>query len=104
MLAGAGTLPNSIRSLAVGGHTSLIGSSLSRSGTILDPLLLGGQGLTLGSISTGSRANVEAMNQALALRRLRPVIDRVFPFAQAIDAYRHFESRAHFGKVAISHR
>ena len=35
--------------------------------------------------------------------RLRPVIDQVFPFEQAIEAYRHFESRAHFGKVVISH-
>ena len=33
----------------------------------------------------------------------RPVIDRVFPFEAAQDAYRHFESRAHFGKVVISH-
>ena len=103
MLAGVGTPANSIRSLAVGGHISLIGSSLSRSGTMLDPLLLGGRGMTLGSISVGSRADFEAMNRALALHRLRPVIDRVFPFAQAIDAYRHFESRAHFGKVVISH-
>ena len=40
MLAGVGTLANSIRSLAVGGHISLVGSSLSQPGTTLDPLLL----------------------------------------------------------------
>src|SRR3954454_24801934 len=79
MLVGAGMLANSIRSLAVGGHISLISSSLSRSGTMLDPLLLGGRGMALGSISVGSRAHFEAMNRALALHRLRPVIDRVFP-------------------------
>jgi NADPH:quinone reductase-like Zn-dependent oxidoreductase len=38
------------------------------------------------------------MNRAIALHRLRPVIDRVFPFDQAPEAYRYFESRAHFGK------
>jgi len=43
------------------------------------------------------------MNRAIALHQLRPVIDRVFPFEQALGAYRHFESRAHFGKVVISH-
>ena len=102
-IGGPGALANSIKSLAVGGHISLIGSSLSRSGTMLDPLLLGGRGMTLGSISVGSRADFEAMNRALALHRLRTVIDRVFPFDQAIEAYRHFESRAHFGKVVISH-
>lgn len=102
-IGGPDTLTNSIKSLAVGGHISLIGSSLSRSGTMLDPLLLGGRGMTLGSISVGSRADFEAMNRAIALHRLQPVIDRVFPFEHALDAYRHFESRAHFGKVVISH-
>jgi len=59
--------------------------------------------MTLGSISVGSRADFETMNRAIALHQLRPVIDRVFPFEQALGAYRHFESRAHFGKVVISH-
>jgi NADPH:quinone reductase-like Zn-dependent oxidoreductase len=31
------------------------------------------------------------------------VIDRTFPFAEAKAAYRHFEGRGHFGKVAITH-
>jgi NADPH:quinone reductase-like Zn-dependent oxidoreductase len=70
---------------------------------MLDPLLLGGRGMSLGSISVGSRADFEAMNRAIALHKLRPVIDRVFPFEEAPEAYRHFESRAHFGKVVISH-
>jgi NADPH:quinone reductase-like Zn-dependent oxidoreductase len=102
-IGGPDTLANSIKSLAVGGHISLIGSSLSRPGIMLDPLLLGGRGMSLGSISVGSRADFEAMNRAIALHRLRPVIDRVFPFDAAQDAYRHFESRAHFGKVVIKH-
>jgi hypothetical protein len=102
-IGGPDTLANSIKSLAVGGHISLIGSSLSRSGIMLDPLLLGGRGMSLGSISVGSRADFEAMNRAIALHRLRPVIDRVFPFDAARDAYRYFESRAHFGKVVINH-
>jgi NADPH:quinone reductase-like Zn-dependent oxidoreductase len=102
-IGGPGTLTNSIKALAVGGHISLIGSSLSRSGIMLDPLLLGGRGMTLGSISVGSRADFEAMNRAIALHRLRPVIDQAFPFEQALDAYQHFEGRAHFGKVVISH-
>jgi NADPH:quinone reductase-like Zn-dependent oxidoreductase len=102
-IGGPATLTNSIKALAVGGHISLIGSSLSRSDTMLDPLLLGGRGMTLGSISVGNRTDFEAMNRAIALHRLRPIIDRVFPFEYAVDAYRHFESRTHFGKVVISH-
>jgi NADPH:quinone reductase-like Zn-dependent oxidoreductase len=68
-----------------------------------DPLLLSGRGITLGSIGVGSRTDFEAMNRAIALHRLRPVIDRTFPFAEAKAAYRHFDGRGHFGKVVITH-
>ena len=43
----------------------------------------------------------EAMNRAISLHKLRPVIDRVFPFEQAAAAYHHLESGSHFGKVVI---
>lgn len=41
------------------------------------------QGHYRGAISVGSRTDFEAMNRAIALQQLRPVIDRVFPFAEA---------------------
>jgi NADPH:quinone reductase-like Zn-dependent oxidoreductase len=43
------------------------------------------------------------MNRVITMHRLRPVIDRTFAFAEARDAYRHFEGRGHFGKVVIRH-
>jgi len=101
-IGGPGTIAKSLRALAVGGHVSLIGASLSPSGTMLDPLLLTGRGITVGAISVGSRADFEAMNRAITLHRLRPVF-RTFPFAEAKAAYRHFEGRGHFGKVVITH-
>jgi NADPH:quinone reductase-like Zn-dependent oxidoreductase len=102
-IGGPGTIAMSLQTLAVGGHISLIGASLSPSGSGLDPLLLTGRGITLGSLSVGSRADFEAMDRAIALHRLRPVIDRTFPFREAKQAYRHFEGRSHFGKVVITH-
>jgi NADPH:quinone reductase-like Zn-dependent oxidoreductase len=102
-IGGPGTIAKSLKALAVGGHVSLIGASLSPSGTMLDPLLLTGRGISVGSISVGSRADFEAMNRAIALHRLRQVIDRTFHFAEAKEAYRHFESRGHLGKVVITH-
>ncbi len=93
-IGGPGTIAMSLKALGVGGHVSLIGTSLSPSGTGLDPLLLTGRGITLGAISVGSRTDFEAMNRAITLHRLRPVIDRVFPFAKAKEAYRHFEDAA----------
>jgi NADPH:quinone reductase-like Zn-dependent oxidoreductase len=101
-IGGPGTIAMSLKTLAVGGHVSLIGASLSSSGTGLDPLLLTGRGITLGSISVGSRVDFEAMNRAIEMHRLRPVIDLTFPFTEAREAYRHFEGRWHFGKVVIT--
>jgi hypothetical protein len=68
-IGGPGTIAMSLKALAVGGHVSLIGASLTLSGTGLDPLLLTGRGITLGSISVGSRADFEAMNRAIAMHR-----------------------------------
>jgi NADPH:quinone reductase-like Zn-dependent oxidoreductase len=103
-IGGPGTIAMSLKALAEGGHVSLIGASFSVSGTGLDPLLLTGRGITLGSISLGSRTDFEAMNRAIAMHRLHPVIDQTFPFAEAREAYWHFEGRGHFGKVVITHR
>lgn len=44
------------------------------------------------------------MNRAVCLHGLRPVIDRVFPCADAGDvraAYRYYATGAAFGKVVI---
>ena len=38
---------------------------------------------------------------AVALHGMKPVVDRVFPFAEARDAYAHLASGGHFGKVVI---
>ena len=74
---------------------SLIDASLSPSGAGLDPLLLTGRGITLGWVSVGSRADFEAMNRAIAMHGLHPVIDRTFSFVEAKEAYRHFEGGGH---------
>lgn len=37
-------------------------------------------------------------------KRLRAVIDRVFPFAEIDDAHRYMESNANFGKIVLSWR
>ena len=63
------------------------------------PLLV--KTIRLQGVYVGSRDMFEAMNRAIALHGMRPVIDRVFPFEEARAAYKHLESGAHFGKVVI---
>jgi NADPH:quinone reductase-like Zn-dependent oxidoreductase len=52
-------------------------------------------------ISVGSTEMFEAMNAAITVNRIKPVIDRVFGFDEAPAAYQHMASGAHFGKIVI---
>ena len=55
----------------------------------------------LAGLMVGSRAMTGDLSRFVEDKRLRPVIDRVFPFARARDAYRHLAQGRHFGKVVI---
>ena len=98
-VGGAGTLPRSIKATRVGGHIALIG--VLTGGGEIDPRPLLMKNLRLQGIYVGSRLMFESMNRAIALAKLKPVVDRVFPFDQAPEAYKHLESGSHFGKVVI---
>jgi NADPH:quinone reductase-like Zn-dependent oxidoreductase len=52
-------------------------------------------------VYVGSVSMFEALVRALEAARIEPVIDRVFPFAEARAAYEHLQSGQHFGKVVI---
>ncbi|KAF0219585.1 MAG: Zn-dependent [Geobacteraceae bacterium] len=100
-VGGAGTLPKSLHAVRIGGRISLIGVLTGAAGEV-NPLPVVMKKLQIQGILVGSREMFEAMNRAISVHGLRPVIDRVFPFAEARDALRHMESGAHFGKVVIS--
>jgi NADPH:quinone reductase-like Zn-dependent oxidoreductase len=56
-----------------------------------------------GGIPVGSRASFEAMNRAIDVNSVKPVVDRVFPWLEAADAIRYLERGANFGKVVLTH-
>lgn len=99
-VGGAGTLARSLNAVRQGGRVSLIGV-LSGAGQV-DPTPVLRKAVTLQGIYVGSRAMFEDMNRAIETAGMRPVVDRVFPFAEAREAYRYLESAAHFGKIVIS--
>jgi NADPH:quinone reductase-like Zn-dependent oxidoreductase len=99
-VGGAGTLGKSLRAVRTGGRISLIGV-LTGGGGQISPLPILMKNCRVQGIYVGSRAMFEAMNRAIALHQLRPIVDRVFPFAEIAAALRHLESGAHFGKVCI---
>jgi NADPH:quinone reductase-like Zn-dependent oxidoreductase len=69
--------------------------------TEFNPLPILMKTVRLQGIFGGSREMFEAMNRAIALHQVRPVVDRVFPIEKAREALRHIESGAHFGKIVI---
>jgi NADPH:quinone reductase-like Zn-dependent oxidoreductase len=98
-IGGAGTLPKSINAVKTGGVVSLIGI-LSGAGSI-DPMPLVFKNARIQGVLVGSREMFEEMNRAMTVNNVHPVVDRVFPFDQAREAYRYLESGAHFGKVCV---
>ncbi len=43
----------------------------------------------------------EHMNRAIAVNKLKPVIDKIFPFEEAREALEYLESGSHFGKIVL---
>jgi NADPH:quinone reductase-like Zn-dependent oxidoreductase len=102
-VGGTGTFPKSLRSLAISGQVHVVGGvSGFTSDVPLREIL--GKLATVNGIFVGSREMFEAMNRAITLHKTKPVVDRVFPFADAAAAYRHLQSGSHFGKVVIGRK
>jgi NADPH:quinone reductase-like Zn-dependent oxidoreductase len=100
-LGGAGTLSKSLRAVKTGGTVAMIGV-LTGPGAGVDPAQILFGGIRVQGVFVGSRAMFESMLRAIEFHSIKPVIDRVFPFDQAVDALHHLESGAHFGKVVIA--
>jgi NADPH:quinone reductase-like Zn-dependent oxidoreductase len=101
-VGGAGTFGHSLRAARVGGVIAQIG--VLSGGATTEPLALTPilhKQLRVQGIYVGSRAMFEQMNMEIAQRKLRPVIDHIFPLNQAREAFLHMESASHFGKIVI---
>jgi NADPH:quinone reductase-like Zn-dependent oxidoreductase len=99
-VGGAATLTRSFHAIRVGGKVTMIGG-LSGGATELNPGLIFGRRANVQGISVGSTQMFVAMNRAIEVGAIKPVIDKAFPFADAQAAYHHMASGAHFGKIVI---
>jgi NADPH:quinone reductase-like Zn-dependent oxidoreductase len=99
-VGGAETLAQSLRAVRFGGTISLIGNLTgTTTQVVLTQVFM--QNVRLQGILVGHRESVEAMNRAIALHGLRPVIDRAFPFEEAPAAFAHLAAGGHFGKIVV---
>jgi NADPH:quinone reductase-like Zn-dependent oxidoreductase len=98
---GGGTLEQSIKSTALDGQINFVGR-LSSAASTIDINVLYNAAATIRVIFAGNRAQFTDMNRAITVNRLRPLIDRVFPFDDVRRAFRYFETGKAFGKVVIT--
>ncbi len=98
-VGGAGTMPRSFNAARVGGLVSVIG--VLSQGDGLSPMKVLMKSLRVQGIFVGSRRMYEDMNHAVAVARLKPVIDRAFAFEQLPEALDYMHSGAHFGKIVV---
>jgi NADPH:quinone reductase-like Zn-dependent oxidoreductase len=100
-VGGAGTVERSLKSVAIAGQISQVGVLVDGPSAI-DWNTLRRSFSTFQPIAVGSRSQFVAMNRAIAVNRLKPVVDRVFAFDDAVAAFRYYETGQNFGKVIIS--
>jgi len=99
-VGGAATLTRSFGAIRAGGKITMIGG-LSGGATELNPGLIFSRRANVQGISVGSTQMFQATARAIEVNAIKPVIDKVFAFADAQAAYRHMASGAHFGKIVI---
>ncbi|KAJ7470848.1 alcohol dehydrogenase superfamily protein [Mycena latifolia] len=105
-VVGNATLPHSIASVKIDGSIDIIGGlgdaeEHAPPVDIIRPCI--NKGLKIRGIHVGSVKQFKEMNRLMVANaeETRPVIDRVFAFEEAKEAYKYLESQAHVGKVVI---
>lgn len=98
-VGGAGTVSRSINAVRTSGHVALIGALTGGEG--IDPVSIFMRLIRLQGVFTGSRRMFEDMNKAISENKIKPVIDTVFDFGDAVSALKYMESGSHFGKIVV---
>ncbi len=101
-IGGRETLPRAMQALDFGAHVSLIGGLTGFNGQV-SFFELFNKNASVTGFQVGSRADFEAMNRFLAGHQIRPIVDRVFGFDDAVEAFDFFMNGDFMGKVVIRH-
>jgi putative PIG3 family NAD(P)H quinone oxidoreductase len=109
-LIGGSYLPESIRLLATRGRLILVGLTAGRSAELDLGVVLNKRLTIVGTVLRSrsleekialAREFAERVVPLFEARKIRPVLDRVFPFSEAADAHRLMESNRNFGKIVL---
>lgn len=97
---GEATWEQSLRALARQGRLVTCGAT-SGPLVVTDVRRLFWHQYTIMGSTMGNAEDYAMVVRLLGEGKLRPVIDRVYPFAQAVDAFRRLASGDHMGKVVV---
>jgi NADPH:quinone reductase-like Zn-dependent oxidoreductase len=97
---GTATWDDSLASLALAGRLVTCGSTTGYDAK-LDLRFLFSRQLSLLGSYMGVKSELHTIMKLVAAGRLKPVVDRVFPLAEAAAAHTYLESGQQFGKVVL---
>lgn len=93
-------LEKSIKSLAVGGRMVTCGATTGCAGQT-DIRYVYSRQLSMGGSYMASKAELLKVVDLVRQRRLKPVVDKIYPLADAAKAQEGMEKREHFGKMVL---
>jgi NADPH:quinone reductase-like Zn-dependent oxidoreductase len=96
------TIEQSMRSSALYGEVVMLGGGASEPYLRIETATYARTMTTIRRVFVGSRADLTDLVRAVDVNAIHPVIDRVFPFAEARDAFAHYLSGRAFGKVVVA--
>ena len=99
-VGGGGTIEQSLKAIRVGGHIAIVGVVAGFGGGF-NPAVLIGNSAKVQGLTVGSRDMLEAMCRFIELKRISPVVDKVFPWTEADVGFKTMQSGEHFGKIVL---
>lgn len=98
---GKATWDKSVKALAKGGRLVVCGAT-SGSDALTDLRYVYNKELTVYGDYMGSSGDTLKVLELFNQRRLRPVVDRVYPLSKAREAQERMEKSEHFGKIVLT--
>jgi len=98
---GQATLPDSMRVVARGGKIVIVGNTSGYDARLDTRYIFGKQIQIIGS-TMGNHEDYLRVMELVSAGKLRPVIDRILPLEQGVEAVRLMERGEKFGKIVLT--
>lgn len=99
-IVGGDHINESLKCLKSEGTISMIGVISGVFGSIETGKIMS-KAAKIQGVETGSTEMYERMLQAMDVHKLKPVINKIFPFSETLDAFSFLKNGNHMGKICI---